>query len=76
MIACCQSHKGADTQTAKICLEEAETALNNDSIRLGETLLRKPSIWQKYLRIGTPVISHTSGWQEHCRRAIRRRHCG
>ena len=41
MIACCQSHKGADTQTAKICLEEAETALANDSTHLGETLLRK-----------------------------------
>ena len=27
--------------TAKACLEEAETALANDSIRLGETLLRK-----------------------------------
>ena len=28
-------------QTAKACLEEAEAALANDSIRLGETLLRK-----------------------------------
>ena len=28
-------------QTAKACLEEAEAALLNDSIRLGETLLRK-----------------------------------
>ena len=28
-------------QTSKACLEEAETALANDSIRLGETLLRK-----------------------------------
>ena len=27
--------------TAKACLQEAETALANDSIRLGETLLRK-----------------------------------
>ena len=27
--------------TAKACLEEAEAALDNDSIRLGETLLRK-----------------------------------
>ena len=27
--------------TAKTCLEEAESALTNDSIRLGETLLRK-----------------------------------
>ena len=41
MIACGPSHKEADSQTAKSCLEEAETALNNDSIRLGETLLRK-----------------------------------
>ena len=40
-IACGPSHKEADSQTAKSCLEEAETALNNDSIRLGETLLRK-----------------------------------
>ena len=29
------------TQTAAGCLEEAEEALDNDSIRLGETLLRK-----------------------------------
>ena len=28
-------------QTAKACLEEAEAALDNDSIRMGETLLRK-----------------------------------
>ena len=41
MIACSQSQKGADTQTAKNCLEEAETAFANDSIHLGETLLRK-----------------------------------
>ena len=41
MIACCQSHKEADSQTAKSCLEEAETALANDSTHLGETLLRK-----------------------------------
>ena len=41
MIACSQSEKGADTQTAKRCLEEAETALANDSTHLGETLLRK-----------------------------------
>ena len=27
--------------SAKVCLEEAEAALSNDSIRLGETLLRK-----------------------------------
>ena len=41
MMACCQSQKQADPQTAKSCLEEAETALTNDSIHLGETLLRK-----------------------------------
>ena len=41
MIACSQSQKGADTQTAKNCLEEAETAFANDSIHLGETLLRQ-----------------------------------
>ena len=28
-------------QTAKACLEEAEAALANDSVRLGESLLRK-----------------------------------
>ena len=27
-------------QTAKACLEEAEAALANDSVRLGESLLR------------------------------------
>ena len=41
MIACSQSQKEADSQTAKSCLEEAETALANDSTHLGETLLRK-----------------------------------
>ncbi len=41
MIACSQSQKGSDSQTAKSCLEEAETALANDSSQLGETLLRK-----------------------------------
>ncbi len=41
MIACSQSQKGADSQTAKRCLAEAETALANDSTHLGETLLRK-----------------------------------
>ena len=40
-MACSQSRKGSDAQTAASCLEEAETALANDSIRLGETLLRK-----------------------------------
>ena len=41
LISCGQPQQGADTQTAARCLEEAETALANDSIRLGETLLRK-----------------------------------
>jgi hypothetical protein len=41
LIACSQPKQGANTQTAKSCLEEAEAALANDSIRLGETLLRK-----------------------------------
>ena len=39
--ACSQSRQEADTQTATGCLEEAESALANDSIRQGETLLRK-----------------------------------
>ena len=33
--------QGQQPQTAKACLEAAEAALANDSIRLGETLLRK-----------------------------------
>ena len=41
LIACSQSKQGSDSQTAVRCLEEAETALAYDSIRLGETLLRK-----------------------------------
>ena len=40
-MACSQSRKGADAQTAASCLEEAEAAFGNDSIRQGETLLRK-----------------------------------
>ena len=39
LMACSQQE--ATTQTAAGCLEEAEAALANDSIRLGETLLRK-----------------------------------
>ena len=39
MIACSQQQQ--ESQTAARCLEEAETALANDSIRQGETLLRK-----------------------------------
>ena len=41
MVACSQQQQEADSQTAARCLEEAETALANDSIRQGETLLRK-----------------------------------
>ena len=40
MVACNQQQQ-SDSQTAARCLEEAETALANDSIRQGETLLRK-----------------------------------
>jgi tetratricopeptide (TPR) repeat protein len=41
LMACSQSRQESDTQTAAQCLEEAEAALANDSVRLGETLLRK-----------------------------------
>ena len=41
LMACGQAQQGTNSQTAASCLEEAETALANDSIRLGETLLRK-----------------------------------
>ena len=41
MVACSQQQQGADSQTAARCLEEAEAALANDSIRQGETMLRK-----------------------------------
>ena len=41
LIACSQSRQRPDSQTAADCLEEAKVALANDSIRLGETLLRK-----------------------------------
>ena len=40
-MACGQPKQGSETQTAASCLKEAEDALANDSIRLGETLLRK-----------------------------------
>jgi tetratricopeptide (TPR) repeat protein len=40
MVACSQQ-QGTDSQTAAQCLEEAEEAFANDSIRQGETLLRK-----------------------------------
>ena len=35
------SEQEGGPQTAARCLEQAETALANDSIRLGETMLRK-----------------------------------
>jgi hypothetical protein len=41
MVACSQQQQGADSQTAARCLEKAEAALANDSIRQGETMLRK-----------------------------------
>ena len=41
LMACGQPKQGSETQTAARCLEEAEAAFANDSIRLGETLLRK-----------------------------------
>ncbi len=41
MAACSQQQQGADSQTAARCLEEAQAAFANDSIRQGETLLRK-----------------------------------
>ena len=41
LAACSQPQEGVTTQTAAACLEEAEAALANDSIRQGETLLRK-----------------------------------
>ena len=40
-VACSRQQPASDVQTAARCLEEAETALANDSIRQGETLLRK-----------------------------------
>ena len=39
LMAC--SQQGSNSQTAADCLDEAEAALANDSIRQGETLLRK-----------------------------------
>ncbi len=41
VVACSQQQPRQDSQTAARCLEEAEAALANDSIRQGETLLRK-----------------------------------
>ena len=41
LVVCSCKQQGQQPQTAKACLEAAEAALANDSIRLGETLLRK-----------------------------------
>jgi len=41
LIACNSKQQDRQLQAAKACLEEAETALANDSIRQGETLLRQ-----------------------------------
>ncbi len=41
MVACSDQQSGEVSQTAAHCLDEAEAALANDSIRQGETLLRK-----------------------------------
>jgi len=41
VVACSQPRQESDSQTAARCLEDAEAALDNDSIRLGESLLRK-----------------------------------
>ena len=41
LIAACGEQQGQQPPTAKGCLEEAERALQADSIRLGETLLRQ-----------------------------------
>ena len=41
IVACSKLQQDSDSQTAVRCLEKAETALANDSILQGETLLRK-----------------------------------
>ena len=41
LAACSRPHHDPNAETASGCLEEAEMALANDSIRQGETLLRK-----------------------------------
>ena len=41
LMTACSQQQTSDSQTAASCLEEAEAALANDSIRQGETLLRK-----------------------------------
>ena len=54
LMACSQRQQESDTQAAH-CLEEAETALANDSIRLGETLLR----------IAIRISEETEDWHTH-----------
>ena len=41
LVACSQQQEEPTIQTAADCLETAESALANDSVRLGETLLRR-----------------------------------
>ena len=41
LLMACSRQEETTSQTAAACLEEAEAALANDSIRQGETLLRK-----------------------------------
>ena len=41
IVACSKLQQDSNSQTAVRCLEKAETALANDSILQGETLLRK-----------------------------------
>ena len=41
LLMACNQQQDTNSQIAAGCLEEAEAALDNDSIRLGETLLRK-----------------------------------
>ena len=41
LMGCSQPQQEDHSQTTARCLEEAEAALTNDSVRLGETLLRK-----------------------------------
>jgi len=41
LVACSQQQQESDSQSAAACLESAEAAFANDSVRLGESLLRK-----------------------------------
>ena len=77
MVACSQPQQGTDSQTAARCLEEAQAAFANDSIRQGETLLRKTiQLAEASEDRHTYYIAYQrSAWRKHCRRAIPRRHC-